>query len=138
VPVKIDKIEVKLDFHIYPILDFEILIGYPLEMLLHEKSSQGSLKHKSGETAFATLNSCPKNPMVENHLNHDPLKEMMLVSPFSSPNIPSPPDPFSEALLKEDIREEWSNGIIDFAEAVWIDSPSIAIPWSIRGIAVEA
>jgi len=28
--VKIDKIEVKLDFHIYPILDFEILIGYPL------------------------------------------------------------------------------------------------------------
>ena len=107
-------------------------------MLLHDKSSQERLKHKSGETAFATLNSCPENPTVENHLNHDPLKEMILESPFSSPNIASPPDPFSEALLKEDIREEWSNGIIDFAEAVWIDSPSIAIPCSIRGIAVEA
>jgi hypothetical protein len=69
---------------------------------------------------------------VENHLNHDPLKEMMLVSPFSSPNIASPPDPFSEALLKEDKREESSNGIIDFSEAVWIDSPSITIPCSIR------
>ena len=105
---------------------------------LLQKSSQRSLKHKFGETAFATLNSCPENPTVENHLNHNPLKEMILVSPFSSPNIASPPDPFNEELLKEDIMEEWSNGIIDFSEAVWIDSPSITIPCSIRGIAVEA
>ena len=130
-PVKIDKIEIKLDFHIYPILDFELLISYPLEMLLHKKSSQWSLKHKSGETA---LNSFPKNPTVEHHLNHDPFEEMMLVSPFISPNIASPPDPFNEELLKEDIKEEWANGIIDFAEAAWIDSPSISIPCSIRGI----
>ena len=59
---------------------------------------------------------------MEHHLNHEPFKEMMLVSPFISPNIASPPDPLNEALLKEDIREEWSNGIIDFAEAAWIDS----------------
>ena len=78
-------------------------------MLLHEKSSQGSLKPKSGETAFATLISCPEDPTVEHHLNQDPFEEMMLVSPFISPNIASPPDPFNEELLKEDIREEWSN-----------------------------
>ena len=78
-------------------------------MLLLEKSSQGSLKHKCGETAFATLNSCPENPTVEHHLNHDPFEEMMLMSPFISPNIASPPNPFNEELLKEDIREEWSN-----------------------------
>ena len=126
-PVKIDKIEIKLDFHIYLIIDFELFIGYPLEMLLHEKSSQGSLKRKSGETTFATLNSCPKNPTMENHLNHDPFEEMMLVSLFISPNIASPLDPFNEELLKEDIREEWSNEIIDFAEAAWIDSPSITV-----------
>ena len=92
-------------------------------MLLHENSSQGSLKHKSGETA---LNSFPKNPTVEHHLNHDPFEEMMLMSPFIYPNIASPPDPLNEELLKEDIREEWSNGIIDFVEAAWIDSP-----WSV-------
>ena len=109
VPVKIDKIEIKLDFHIYSIVDFELLIGYPLEMLLHEKSSQGSLKHKSGETAFATLISCTEDPKVEHHLNHEPFKEMMLVSPFISPNIASPSNALNEALLKEDIREEWSN-----------------------------
>ena len=45
-----------------------------------QKSSQGSLKHKFGETAFATLNSCPENPTVEHHLYHDPFEEMMLVS----------------------------------------------------------
>ena len=53
---------------------------------------------------------------------------MMLMSLFISPNIASPPDPFNEELLKEDIREEWSNGIIDYAEAAWIDLPSITIP----------
>ena len=75
---------------------------------------------------------------MEHHLNHDPFEAMMLVLSFISPNIASPPDPLNKALLKEDIREEWSNGIIDFAEAVWIDSPSITIPCYIRGIAVEA
>ena len=27
VPVKIDKIEVRLDFHVYPIVNFDLLIG---------------------------------------------------------------------------------------------------------------
>ena len=107
-------------------------------MLLLEKSSQGSLKHKCGEIAFATLNSYPENPTVEHHLDHDPFEEMMLVSPSIYPNIASAPDPFNEELLMGDMTEEWSNGIIDFSEAVWIDSPSITIPCSIKGIAVEA
>jgi len=75
---------------------------------------------------------------VEHHLNHDPFEAMMLVPSFISPNIASPLDPFNEALLKEDTREEWSNGIIEFSEAGWIDSPSLTIPCSIKGIAVEA
>ena len=77
VSVKIDKIEVKLDFHIYPILDFEILIGYPLENLLQEKSLQGSFNHDSGKTTCATPISCPEIPMVEHHLDRNPLEEMI-------------------------------------------------------------
>ena len=38
-PVIIDKIEVFIDFHIYAILKFDILIGYPLENLIQEKPS---------------------------------------------------------------------------------------------------
>ena len=138
VPIKIDKIEVRLDFYVYPIIDFELPIGFPLENLLREKSSQGSLRHDSGETTFTTPISCPENPMAEHHDDHDPFKETMLTSPFISPNIASPPDPLNDALLKEEIREELSNRIIDFSEAVWIGSPSTTISCSIRGTAVEA
>jgi hypothetical protein len=37
--VKIDKTKVHLDFHIYAILEFDILIGYPVENLLQRKPS---------------------------------------------------------------------------------------------------
>jgi len=138
VPVKIDKIEVQLDFHIYPILDFDLLIGYPLENLFQEKSSQGSLSYESGETALTTPISHPESPMAKHHLNHNSFKEMMLASPFVSPNLASSPGPLNEALLKEDIRDERSNGIRHFSKAVWIESPSMIFPCFIRGIAVEA
>jgi hypothetical protein len=39
VSIKIDKLEVHLDFSIYPILDFDLLLGYPLEKLHLENSS---------------------------------------------------------------------------------------------------
>ena len=63
VPVKIDKIEVRLDFHVYPIVDFDLLIGSPLENLLQGKLSQGSLSYESGETALITPISCLEIPM---------------------------------------------------------------------------
>jgi hypothetical protein len=138
VPVTIDKIEVKLDFHIYPIIDFELLIGYPLENHLQEKSSQGSLNHDSRKTSFTTPISCPAIPMAEHHLDHNSQEEVMFVSPFIPPNIASPPDPLNEAFLKGVMREEWSNVKGHFSEAVWINLPSTIIPCSIRGISIEA
>ena len=33
VPIEINETEVHLDFHIFAILDFELLIGYPFEKL---------------------------------------------------------------------------------------------------------
>ena len=59
--------------------------------------------------------------MVEHHDDHNLFEEMMLASPFIPPNFASPPNPLNEALLKEDIREELSNRIADFSEAVWIE-----------------
>ena len=65
VPVIIDKIEVNLDFHIFDILDFDLLIGYPLENFHH--SPLGSLLEKLGEMTSASpclenslAKSCPK------------------------------------------------------------------------------
>ena len=39
VPIKIDKSVVHLDFYIFAILEFDLLIGYPLEKLFQEKTS---------------------------------------------------------------------------------------------------
>jgi hypothetical protein len=36
-PLIIDKIEVNLDFHIFDILDFDLLLGSPLENFSHLK-----------------------------------------------------------------------------------------------------
>ena len=38
VPIEINKTEVHLDFHIFAILDFDLLIGYLVEKLIQEKN----------------------------------------------------------------------------------------------------
>ena len=59
-PIIIDKIEVRLDFHIYDIVDFDLPLGLPLEKLL---ASLGSLDEKLRETSSATA-----TPHLENRL----------------------------------------------------------------------
>jgi len=78
VPLIVDKIEVNLDFHIFDILDFDLLLGSPFEKLL---TSQGSLDKKLRKTASAIV-SCLKNFMAKHFLEPNPLKEMMHESPF--------------------------------------------------------
>jgi hypothetical protein len=43
VPIIINEIEVHLDFHIYAILEFNILIGYPLEKKFNKNLSLGAM-----------------------------------------------------------------------------------------------
>ena len=54
VPIEINETEVHLDFHIFAILDFELLIGYPFEKLFQKKPFHGSLGEECGKTASAT------------------------------------------------------------------------------------
>ena len=63
----------------------------------------------------------------------------LLTEPSLSPTVPfSPPDPCKKASLEEAMREEWSDGVKRFFETIWISSPSMITPCSIRGITVEA
>ena len=68
-PIKIDETKVQLDFHIFSILEFDILIGYLLENLFQEKSSHESLNKKFGKIASATHSDIL---MAEDHPNNDP------------------------------------------------------------------
>ena len=81
VPITIDKIEVRLDFHIYDILDFDLLLGLPLEKLL---SSHGSLDEKLKETGSAIATPCLENLIAKPLPEQNPLEEMMHTSPFIS------------------------------------------------------
>ena len=54
-PIKINENEVCLDFHIYAILEFDILIGHPLENFIHEKPSHGGLDENVGNTTFPLI-----------------------------------------------------------------------------------
>ena len=82
VPIIIDKIEVHLDFHIYDIMDFDLLLGFPLDELLDK--SQGSLDVKLREAASTTSISCHEHSMVEPLPEQNPLETIMHVSPFAS------------------------------------------------------
>ena len=77
-----DKIKVHLDFHIFDVLNFDLLIGYPLENLL--TSLQGSLAELLRETAFATTTPYSADLLAKPISKQNPLKEMMRTSPFIS------------------------------------------------------
>jgi hypothetical protein len=71
-PSQLIKIKVFVDFHIYTILEFDILIGHPLENLIQVKPSHGSLGEKLGTTASATPILYPRSPKAKQQPNHNP------------------------------------------------------------------
>jgi hypothetical protein len=87
VPITIDKTKVHLDFHIYAILEFDLLIGHPHEKLFKEKPFHGRLDEKLGTTASATPIPCPKNPKAKQQPNHNMFEEAKFISPFVSPKL---------------------------------------------------
>jgi hypothetical protein len=99
VPLTIDKIEVNLDFHIFDILDFDLLLGCPLEKLLD--ASQGSLDVKLRETASATATPWLENSMAKYFSEQNSLKKMMYGSPFVSS------DPILFEVTKSATHEEY-------------------------------
>jgi hypothetical protein len=52
VPLLVDKIKTNLDFHIFDVLDLDLLLGSPVEKLLD--ASRGSLDEKLREAASST------------------------------------------------------------------------------------
>ena len=81
VPITIDKIEMHLDFYIYDILDFDLLLGLPLEKLL---ASHGSLDEKLREIGSATATPHLENLSARPLPEQNSLEEMMHTSPFIS------------------------------------------------------
>jgi hypothetical protein len=82
VPLMIDKVEVTLDFHIFDILDLDLLLGSPIEKLLD--ASRGSLDEKLREASFAISPLFSEYSLEKPLPKQNPLEEMTYVSLFTS------------------------------------------------------
>ena len=89
VPITIDKIEVNLDFHIFDVLDFDLLIGYPPDNLHH--TPLGSLFEKLGKMTSAT--PCLENPSAKPFPKKNPLEMMVQTSSSLIEFEPRPTSP---------------------------------------------
>jgi hypothetical protein len=82
VPIIIDKTEVHLDFHVFAILEFDLLIGDPFENIVQKEPR--SLNEEFGKTASATHSD---TPMAKQHPNHDLFEDVKFISLFVSPKL---------------------------------------------------
>ena len=60
-----DNVEMALDFHVFDIQDFDIMIGHPIEKLFIELPTLGDLDIKLGRETFSIPITCAKNSMAE-------------------------------------------------------------------------
>ena len=89
-PIIINQTEVHLNYNIYAILDFELLIGYPFEKLVQENPTHGSLNEEFGRTTSTTHVDVP---MAEHHPNNDLFEEVKFVTLSVSPSPSLEPKP---------------------------------------------
>jgi hypothetical protein len=79
-----DDAVIALDFHVFNIQDFDILIGHPLEKLFINPPKIGDLDVKLGRDTFTIPITRAKNSVVESLPYHNLPKEVMSVLPFDS------------------------------------------------------
>jgi hypothetical protein len=75
-------IKVNLDFHIFDVLDLDLLLSSPVEKLLD--ASRESLDENLRESASATTPLLLETSMGKPLPKKNPLEEMRHVSPFAS------------------------------------------------------
>jgi hypothetical protein len=80
--------EIILDFRVFDIQDFDILIGHPLEKLFVEPPKIGDLDIKMGKESFSIQVTRAKNSMVEPLPYPNSPSKVMSVAPFDSPESP--------------------------------------------------
>jgi hypothetical protein len=75
-------LQVALDFHVFDVYDFDILIGHPIEKVFLEAPTLGTLDVKLGRDTFSIPISQTKNSLAEPLRQLEPIEEVMAISPF--------------------------------------------------------
>ena len=80
--IRHDDFEVALDFYIFDVYDFDILIGHPVEKLFLEVPLLGTIDFKLGRETFSLPISQAKNSPAELLPQPEPVEEVMAIFPF--------------------------------------------------------
>ena len=78
-------INVILDFHVFDVQDFDLLIGHPIEKLLMDAPTQGKIDVPLGKETFYVQIARATNSMTEPSLDSEPIEEKKGILPIDSP-----------------------------------------------------
>jgi len=85
VPVWYEKAEIALDFHVFEVQDFDILIGQPVEKLFQIISSSGTLDVTLGGRYLSTPIFWSKDSLAEPVPQEEQVDEVEAFSPAETP-----------------------------------------------------
>ena len=80
VPVWHRELEITLDFHVFEVQDFDILLGHPIEKLFLDVLNLGELQVSLGGKPFTLPIGQAKNSMAES-VPQGPIEEVLAVMP---------------------------------------------------------
>ena len=168
IPLGYKNGEVVLDFHIFEVHDFDILIGHPIETESLDVPTLGIPDLACRRDDHSVPTSRLKNPLTDHPSKTEPLEEVRAVFlstspesiqerdtqqcckeeehyPHSKPTPPPPPDPLQESVFKVIVMEQamsssedWTKEVKRSSCAIQINSPSTSLPCSVNGTAIEA
>jgi len=98
--VKHENVDVILDFHVFDVQDFDLMIGHPIEKLLMDTPTQSKLDVRLGKETFSVQISRATNSMAEPSLGTEPIMEVTGILPFDS--LESLLEKDAEKIIKEE------------------------------------
>nr|BAD15604.1 hypothetical protein [Oryza sativa Japonica Group]BAD16511.1 hypothetical protein [Oryza sativa Japonica Group] len=85
-PIRHNDVKVILDFHVFEVYDFALIIGHSIEKLFLDVPRTGVLDIKLDKLSFSFPISRSKNSLTEPVPESEPIENMLVVSPFESLN----------------------------------------------------
>jgi len=83
--VRHEDVEIILDFHVFDVQDFNLLIGHPIEKLLMDALTQRKLDVHLGKEISSAKIAIATNSMVEPSLDYEPFVEVKGILLVDSP-----------------------------------------------------
>jgi hypothetical protein len=85
IPIKVDGTKVYLSFYVFDIWEFDLLIGHPIERLLHE-GRKGSINVRLSKSINMSIPiTCSLRAKTELSPKQDPMEEIMAASLLEPP-----------------------------------------------------